>query len=178
MNTYPLFMPPNELAEKGAKNWKKKEAQAYLEWFLNNKEQRVNQLLTFLGYQLTGDSIKDLSIISKLVYDKIEDPQFYTIRKIDNAKQLNDAGLAIAVDMGLLLAELLQKEKPSLHWEIGSGPKSYHSYNLPVLSSFDGNSKELDTLFLSIVNTGYSINVLNSPYDWATTFNDLKSRAK
>ena len=79
MSTYPLFMPPDELAEKGAKNWNKKEAKIYLDWFLNEKEVRVNHLLSFLEYKLTGDHAKDLTIVSEFLYNKINNPQFYNL---------------------------------------------------------------------------------------------------
>ena len=174
---YPLFMPPLELAEKGAKNWKKKEAQSYLNWFLNVRVERVSHFLSFLDYQLTGENDTDLAIISKLVFSKINTPNFYSLREIDGAKQLNNEGLALASDMGLLLSTLLQKEKPSLSWRVGIGPKSYHSYNLPVLGPFEGNSNEVDLIFLSIVNTGYSINVLHNSYDWAGFLKSLVTKA-
>jgi len=157
-------MPPDELADKGAKNWKKKEALAYLDWFLTVNTQRVSHLLAFLGYEPTGDQTKDLPVISELLYDKINNPQFYTLRAIDGAKILNDQGLAIAADMGLLISDLLKKEKPSLHWEIGTGPKSYHSYNLPVLKEFKNG--EWDLIFDSIGNIGVSLNVEKKPFNW------------
>ena len=165
-------MPPNELAEKGAKNWKKKEAQAYLSWFLDIKEERVKYFLAFLDYKPIGKQKIDLTSISELLYNKINDSQFYTLRTIDGGKVLNDYGLSIAADMGLLLAELLQKENPSLYFEIATGPKSYHSYNLPVLKEFLNG--EWDLIFTSVLKTGYSLNELKGPYDWASFYNSLK----
>jgi hypothetical protein len=175
MNTYPMFTPPEDLAVIGAKNWKKKEAQRYFDWLMSEKSTRVDYFLKYIGYVLTSNDEKDLKEISPLLYTSINNDSFYSIREFDNAKQLNDMGLAMACDMGLLLAQLLQESKPQLYWEIGKGPKTYHSYNLPVLKQFV--NREWDLLFTSISKNGYSLNELKQPYDWFTFYNDLKSKA-
>ena len=91
-------------------------------------------------------------------------------------KVLNNKGLAVAADMGLLLASLLENEMPSLHWAIGIGPKSYHSYNLPVLKEFANGAWDL--VFSSVNKNSYSLNELKRSFDWLSFFTDLKSKAK
>ena len=178
MKEYPLFMPPEELAVRGAKSWKKKEAQAYFDWFIQVRKQRVTDFLSYIRYDLTGDVEKDLSTISQKLYETVNSPQFYSIRETDRAKKLNDQGLAIAADMGLLLAQLLEIANPSLYWEIARGPKTYHSYNLPVLKEFTGTTSEVDLLFFAIIKTGVSLNVEKRPFDWTNSYYNLLSSAK
>jgi hypothetical protein len=45
-------------------------------------------------------------------------------------------GSSLAIDVGLLMAELLQEEMPWLDWEIVTRPRSEVSFNLPVLAGF------------------------------------------
>ena len=45
-------------------------------------------------------------------------------------------GYALAADLGLLMATMLQAECSGLRWEIVTRPKSDASYNLPVLRPF------------------------------------------
>jgi hypothetical protein len=178
MTVYPLFMPPEQLAVIGTKNWKKKEAQEYFDWFMNVRKQRALDFLAYIKYDLTVKIEEDLSIISQKLFDTVNAPQFYSIREIDGAKKLNDQGMAIAADMGLLLAELLEKNKPSLYWEIAKGPKTYHSYNLPVLKGFTGTISEIDILFFSVVKMGVSLNVEKRPFNWLESFYNILNTAK
>ena len=175
MNSYPFFIPPENLAVTGAKNWKKKEAQQYFDWFMNEKSSRVAYFLKYLGYKLTQDNEQDLINISNLLFTSINNESFFSIREIDKVKQLNDMGLALAADMGLFLAQLLQEKKPHLFWEIGKGPKSYHSCNLPILKGFV--NRDWDLVFTSITKNGFSINEMKRPYDWLGFYKDLKSKA-
>lgn len=162
-------MPPEDLAEMGVKNWKKKEASRYFNWFMDIRAKRVEDFLKYLDYRLTGDPKVDLDAIGEKVFHSLNETQFHTIRETDGGKKLNDAGLAIAADLGLLLAQLLEEKHPKLYWEIGKGPKVYHAYNLPVLKGFPKDN-EWEPIFYSINSNGYSLNYLKSPYDWADFF--------
>ena len=155
MKEYPLFMPPESLAVIGAKNWKKKEAQEYFDWFMRERKQRVSNFLDFIGYELTGNIEQDLKIISQKLFDAANTPDFFSIRDVDGSKKLNDRGLALAADSGLLLAQLLEYARPNLYWQIAKGPKSYHSYNLPVLKEFENG--DWDLVFTMIHKVGYSL---------------------
>jgi hypothetical protein len=178
MTEYPLFTPPESLAVKGTKNWTKLEAQAYFDWFMEVRKQRVSNFLDFIRYNLTGNVEHDLVTISQKLFDTVNTPDFYSIREIDGAKKLNDYGLAIAADMGLLLAQLLEELKPSLYWKIGKGPKSYHGYNLPIMKNFFGTTSEVDLLFFSIIKVGVSLNVDKRPFDWLTSLKNFEKAAK
>lgn len=178
MQLYPLFMPDEELAVIGVKNWKKKEAKQYFDWFIQIKQIRVVNFLKYIDIELTGNNEFDLQIISNKLYNVINNPRFYNIRESDGLKQLNNEGLAMATDMGLLLAQLVEDACPTLFWEIAKGPKSYHSYNLPVLKEFIGSTNEVDLVFLSIVKIGYSLNILKAPFNWNDFYINLKNTVK
>lgn len=176
MKKYNLFIPPLSLAEKGVKNWNKKEAKQYFDWFLHEKENRVKGLLSYLDYELTGDIERDIQVIGNKVFDLVNQNNFHDIRPIDNGKKLNDSGLALVTDFGLLIANLLERSNPNLKWAIGGKPKSYHSYNLPVLTGF--NNGEWDFIFTSINKHGFSLNELKSVYDWVSFYKELNNKAK
>lgn len=175
MKEYALFTPPESLAIIGTKNWKKKEAQEYFDWFMRVRKQRVSDFLDFIGYDLTGNVEQDLNTISQKLFDRVNTPDFYSIREVDGAKKMNDQGLAIAADTGLLLAQLLENAKPNLYWEIAKGPKSYHSYNLPVLKEFE--SGDWDLVFTMINKVGYSLQK-NHQINLVDTYSDLLNKAK
>jgi hypothetical protein len=164
MNNYPLFSPPEHLATRGSKNWNKKEAQEYFNWFMEIRNQRVIDFLHYIGYSLTSNLENDLIRISDIVYLFYNNADYYSIREKDGSKYLNEFGLSMAADIGLLLARELERTHSSLHWTIAKGPKNYHSYNLPVLRKFkDG---EWDLIYDSIGNVHLSLNVLKAPYPW------------
>ncbi len=175
MSEYPLFMPPNELAEKGAKNWNKKEAQAYFDWFLSVRYERVKFLLQYINnYTNFENNLKLITEVNRKVFYLIQNEHFHTIREFDGGMKLNNQGLAVVVDFGLLVAQFLEEKNPSLFWKIAKGPKSYHSYNLPVLDGFSNG--EYDLVFISINKFGYALNHQKSPYDWNTFIKELQTR--
>lgn len=176
MNNYPLFTPPDHLAEKGAKNWTKKEAQEYFNWFLAIKAKRISKMLEFLGYSLTSNTYSDIDALNNKIYSCLCDSSFHNIRETDSSRALNNYGFALAADFGLFLASLLEESSKNLSWIIGRGPKSYHSYNQPVLSGFSNG--EYDFLFLSINKSGYAINHLKHPYDWVSFYKELEDKSK
>jgi hypothetical protein len=171
MKDYPLFIPPEELAAKGAKKWTKREARAYFDWFQNEKEKRVENFLSFMRVQLTGSDETDLGRLAPMLYAEIGAFPFSEINEVTQRKKLTNMGLALAADMGLLMSGMLQAGHPELYWEIGSGPKSYHGYNLPVLKEF--KSGAWDPVFSSINKNGYSLNEAKAPYDWSGFFSSL-----
>lgn len=175
MSEYPLFMPPDELAEKGAKNWNKKEARAYFDWFIESIELRVNNFLTIIDYPLTSNLEVDLNTISEKVRRLIIEKKFYESIIGTDEKKLNNFGYAIAVDVGLLISTILRKNHPSLSWIIATGRKSYHSYNLPVLVKFKGVSTEIDPLFLFIHKLGYNFRYENQPFDLYGQYSSLSN---
>lgn len=104
MNNYPLFTPPDHLAEKGAKNWTKKETQEYFDWFLAIKAKRISQMLEFLGYSLTGNVYADIEALNNKVYACLCDSSFHSIRESDLSMALNNYGFALAADFGLYIS--------------------------------------------------------------------------
>lgn len=169
---YPLFKPSEHLAEKGAKNWTKKEALEYFNWFQEIKNERVENLLRFFN-QSSSDEI-DLNEIGEKLYNVLSESREFT-EKLENGRLvLNNYGLSLVADFGLLIAKNLELRYSELKWKIGGKPKSYHSYNLPVLEGFKNG--EWDFIFTSIQKFGYALNHLMSPYDWETFYNDLTQK--
>ncbi len=178
MKNYPIYAPPESLALKGSKNWNKKESIEYFNWFIQIMDERISSFLSYIDYRLTGKIKSDLQEISLKVFNIVSLPQFYSIRDIDGVKVLNKHGLSIAADMGLCLGKLVKNENPNIQWSIGKGPKSYHSYNLPVLREFEGTTSEFDCVFFLIVKLGVSINIKKKPYDLNEIYSNLLKDVK
>lgn len=66
-------------------------------------------LLSFLGYDITGNIEEDIKVIGIKVFKLLNLQNFHDIRPIDNGKKLNDSGIALAADFGILLANFLKK---------------------------------------------------------------------
>lgn len=173
---YPLFTPPGHLAEKGVKNWNKREAKEYAEWFHLNRNERVNGLLSFFGFETLGDHASDLHRLGELIYHKLREDSAYAEEKENGRLVLSDPGYALAADFGLLFAQLIESRFSNLSWSIGGKPKSYHAYNLPILQGFSG-SNEWDFLFKSVQSFGYSLNVIKQPYDWEKFYYEIAQQA-
>ena len=172
MTEYKLFIPPEHLAEKGRKNWNKKEAEEYKEWLLSVIDNRISNLLNFFNEQESNDDIhKFLLRLSKKVSNKLNESGFSA--EIKGQKKLTNMGYALAADMGLLIAKYLLRDCGNkLYWTIIRKPKSEMSYNLPVLEikGFD----YYEPVGVSISDATSIIND-NKDYDvWLKVYNFIK----
>jgi len=127
---YPLFIPPNGLAEKDPINWTKKEADDYFKWLLENLEKRVTCFLKYIEEDMPCGQTIDLQNMGKKVSYFLKSDTF------SKGGILINMGYALAADAGLLVAKLLVDACPSVKWSIVRKPKSDISYNLPVLIGF------------------------------------------
>lgn len=138
MPNYPMFLPPEHLSNRIAKEWSLQEAGEYKDWLLSSLDDRVQFLVSYL------DVVDDSDIENFLTEAGI---QAVRLLKEDSfsedgprGKRLSNLGYALAADMGLLVAKLLvENHGDQIHWNIIRKPKSEMSYNLPVLTGFKGN---------------------------------------
>lgn len=176
MQDYPLFMPSEELALKGAKNWNKADKQEYFDWFIKIKSERVSHMLRYIDFCPSGDRYVDLGQINLKVYELLCESDFHDVREVDGGKKLNNTGFALVTDFGIYFSMLLEQNSDKLKWVIAKGSKSYHSYNLPVLTGFSNG--EYDFIFLAISKFGYALNHLKAPYDWVAFLKEMESRSE
>jgi hypothetical protein len=128
---YPHFIPPDELLSSEPRCWTKKQADAYFEWLMSVKEQRVEALLDFLGETVSHNKVEEaLAVLGRKAADALKTGKF------SSKDNLTNRGYALAADMGLLVAGLLVEANASIQWTILRKPKSDLFYNLPVLSGF------------------------------------------
>ena len=173
---YTIFKPEEHLAEKGVKNWTKKEATEYFNWFLKVKDKRVDEFLKFFDISLSNQFDLDLNLISKKLFQHLTENREFTDQLENGRLVLNKYGYSVIGDFGLLLSKNFETKYTKLKWVIGGKPKSYHSYNLPVLEGFENG--EWDFIFTSIQKFGYAMNHINEPYDWSGFYNELIDKIK
>lgn len=178
--SYPLFIPPQVYLANGPREWSKKQAQSYLQWFLAIKDKRVSEFMAFLGIILLPKEELGWNHISQQFYNIViqesfvrkethEDP-FTKERK--DLMGLTNEGYAFAGDMGLFLFSAVEKSTGRrLEWTIGKGPKGFVSHNLPVV--LNKKSLQRDPLDLGIVTTQAIINGNADPSEWFRMFRSL-----
>ena len=136
MKDYPLFIPPEQVHSIPQKNWNASQAELYFEWFMSVKDDRVNYLLTALNEVYSNDPESDLKRIGSKVYDELFKAPFS--ERENGTIKITNCGLAMAADVGILLANVLMFNNSHIKWEILKKPKSDLSYRLPVLTGFVG----------------------------------------
>ncbi len=190
IKTYPLFMPPIELAEKGHINWTKKEARQYFEWFMSIKDIRLEFFLNFFDIQYSKDpeiifeeqfakwifhlfdNNENLVSIKKRIAPEDASPEMkYLIERDPPRQEFNDLGYAIAADSGLLCAKVVSDNCPDLIWDIAlAGGKRYVNYHKAVLKNPNNElSTEWDPIGTGISNIGYAIISSRKYYDYLGT---------
>lgn len=189
LQRYPLFMPPDDLAEKGLLNWNKKELKRYFDWYLSVFEGRVNFFLEFFNLKYSKDPDAIFSNgYSEMIFNLFDSDPLLTRTQKQHAradenpairhmieseterKVFTTLGYAIATDSGLLYAKVVLDNRPDVTWAVPvKGGKSYIHYNKVVLKEREDafGSSEWDPIGLGIVNIGYAINVSRKPCDYA-----------
>ena len=175
---YPLFTPPASIAAKSHRDWSKKEAQAYLEWLASSMGGRIAALLVF--FDIDEDAMKNpqrlLRRLGERVAQLLEDPSYCTITE-EGTHALTSMGHALAADMGLLTARLLQDTLgDSVRWHIQRKPKSDISYNLPVLIGVGPDT--YDPVGVSIADAVAILAGRRGPDVWVTLFDACVADAR
>ena len=190
IKTYPLFVPPIDLAEKGHINWTKKEARNYFEWFMSMKDTRLNFFLNFFDIQYSTDpevlfedkfskwifhlfdNNENLISVKKRVAPENASPEIkYIIERDPPRQEFNNLGYSIAADSGLLCAKIVTDNRADLVWDIAlAGGKRYINYHKAVLKNPNNDiSTEWDPIATGISNIGYAIISSRSYYDYKGT---------
>ena len=184
--SYPWFIPPPELAGRTAEQWSKAEAKTFLEWQLRVIEPRVAQMLRYLNDDASG-SRKELllrlgekvaAILPAKGYSIEPDRQSTetgtgpasreAILCARDYRRLTETGMALASDLGLLLAKLVLEDcGGAVRWDVLRKPKSALAYNLPVLvglKKYPG--QHVEPIRVSIANGSALVRGEGSPDAW------------
>ena len=147
---YPLFLGPEHLTLKARENWSAQEAKENLEWLLGISDARVEGLLERLGESWSDDPSSHLGTVGKKAVALLKKEPFS--RQDPIGRSLTDIGLALAADLGLLVAKyLLREHAAKLKWEVRRKGRREFTFNLPVLTGFANNHNDhLDPIGVSI----------------------------
>jgi hypothetical protein len=135
---YPYFSPPEFLASKIPRSWTRIEAKAYFDWLSDCMPNRITVLLKYFGIEDASalDPERLFTFLGEKVAENIASDAFSSLDS-KGVRQLNDAGYALAADMGLLVAKyLIDVSGESVRWKIARGATRDLSFNLPVLVGF------------------------------------------
>lgn len=175
MSDYKLFMPPEQLAEKGVKNWSKKEAEEYKDWLISGLDERISNLLKYFDEQEEDNALDLLEKLGKKVSDKLKEAEFS--EEVNGRMVLTNKGAALAADIGLLIAKYLLRDCESkIYWTIIRKPKSEMAYNLPVLEIKGFNY--LDPVGGSMSEARAIINNKKSYDIWPKIYSFWKEKAR
>ncbi len=171
--SYPLFVPPQEIAGKPVRQWKKKEARACFAWLQGELAPRVAHLLEFLdlgSLDLAGNADDVLAQVGERAFVVLrEDPAHSEYDANFGWQRLSPSGYALAADIGLLMAALLLREcAPEARWDIAfkSGGDSYK--NLPVIAGLE--ERPFDPVGGSIGNAAAIVRGEEGPGGWLVQY--------
>lgn len=155
----------------------KEESQSYLNWYLEQRNIRVNELSTLIRSDpafcdwkddFTLESLDRLSIwfcknvqMSDLSDQDISEikqlsPKITEIVDIPKTK-LSWKTKSLCFDIGIYLSSIMEIAQEGLHWEIGPKPISNIHYNQPVLrgnNSLSFNPTYMVEIFAYKINDG------------------------
>jgi len=148
---YPRFIPPENLRGRTNREWTRKEALAYFEWFKQNIDIRINGLFRYFNVSSNCSPEQLLLTLAEKIAMVLSDPEFsYT--DDDGKPKPTHAGSAIAVDMGLLWATLIiEAADGKVQWEIMTNSKKNINYHMPILVGV-GDNPGIDPVRASIAN--------------------------
>jgi hypothetical protein len=177
---YPGFSPPLDPGDR--KTWSKPDARRYFDWFLSELPIRIDRVSKYLGLDSNLSHGEQLEQAGQVLARRLGEPVFSRAGELEEATLnghkisyqtgplLTATGSSLAIDVGLLMASFLQEEFPSLHWMLVTHPRSYVSFNLPVLAGF--GQLELDPLLTALSSAHGILAGLQSPsvfleaYSW------------
>jgi hypothetical protein len=175
---YPLLTPPIDLSRRAS--WTKRETRTYFDWFLTELAVGAARVREFLGVDRHSDAEQQLQEAGERLAGLLPDPAFSepsrqeqaTLRghqiAFESGPLLTEMGASLAIDVGCLMAELLQREMPWLQWEIIRRPPSDVSFNLPVLSGFKAG--RFDPMLIGM-NLGHRVLAgKGRPTEWRDTY--------
>lgn len=166
---YPAYEPGGNLASAVASDWTEAEARRYLVWQTNVLDVRVRALLDFLGVEDAGPPRELLLTAGQRAALALKRHSASTSG--EEGPTLTAEGLALAADMGLLVArELLRSSRGQLRWEVLRKPRTAAAFNLPVLV---GDGKPfLEPLRASIANAHAVVAGRRDGGIWARMFSE------
>lgn len=154
--SYPEMVPPFELVP--FEEMKKKQVEQYFNWFINTKEERIQNLQNYIQEEVR-DIVLDKSPES-LIYlwdwfqNRIEWEE-KTKQEIEGEVQARPAWmryhiledpvkipvhiLILAVDISVYLGETIIHNNPSIYWGYLMGPKKLDGVKRPRLMGFQGD---------------------------------------
>jgi hypothetical protein len=161
VTSYPLFVPPDNLAAKSIASWSVADANRYREWLLGSMPGRIAVLKSTLSLPAGGTAESILVDAGRKMVALLSEPAASTPGRrevadlrgheitYDTGPLLSIHGYAIAADVGLLMAELLT-DRYDLHWDVVRRPKRDIAYNLPALFGF-GSCLHMEPVHISNV---------------------------
>ena len=148
---------------------KKKEAEKYFNWYINEINNRILYLKTYMQKDIEGDTIFDYTPESLIplwewfqtkiefeemteneIHQELEDsPKKLKYLVFENTRKISINTLSIATDVANYFAEVFRKNNPSIYWGFFTKPKNRISVNEPVLLGFIGNDDLNPRLIIS-----------------------------
>lgn len=163
------MIPPLRFESFGDMN--KKEAQEHFEWYISEAPRRIKQLKDFVDkfdldkrveFDYSPQSLVDLwswYVKNVEILDKSETELANEIKSINpliknhiRNNKISTMWLAIALDIGIYLAECMIRNNENLKWDVLFKPKSLMCVNKPVIIGFQ-NDLQMDTSNLIFIQT-------------------------
>ena len=153
---YLLMETPFALAPFGDMN--KKQAEQYYQWFLTEKEHRIQQLEQYIKQSHNGISLDktpesliglwewfegNIEWVNKSEEDfsneMVGRPDWMRPHILAATQKMTILTLALAMDISIYFGETLIASNPSIYWGYRTSPKKLMGVNRPILLGFRGD---------------------------------------
>lgn len=154
--SYQEMIPPFELVP--FEEMKKKQVEQYFNWFLDTKEERIQNLQNFIQEERKDieldkspesliylwDWFQDHIEWEEKTQQEIEEelqtrPEWMKCHILENTVRISVSTLILAVDISVYLGETIVQNNPSIHWGYLMGPKKLDGVKRPRLMGFQGD---------------------------------------
>jgi hypothetical protein len=133
LSNYYIFEFPDVMAAKRPRDWTRREAKEYFEWFMRIKDDRVAQLLHVAEAPESLSRETMLARVTETLRRSMANMVEYDTKGVQTA---NGLGLIAGFDAAIVIAEQLIAADDNASWQImETTVKTLISRNLPVVRS-------------------------------------------
>lgn len=131
---YPPFLFPEPCRGKDTREWTRKEARLYYNWFMEHMDERIAGLLSYFQETFDGTPEDVLERLGNKVAGAIMQPEHHRMDPLD--PEMKGSVVSMCMDLGMLVGQYLVANS-RLEWTLHGGGKLDINRNQPVLVGFN-----------------------------------------
>lgn len=130
LSNYHIFEMPEVIRRKRPRDWTKKEAREYFEWFMAIKPARTAQIREISEARDASSDIESFSLITETLRRSLQN----LVRVEDGEQYANGLGFIAGFDAALVVGDHLVEAVDDAAWQVMDTPiNTFMSKNFPVV---------------------------------------------